>query len=526
MEDCVICCLTLHKKGIRRPIKCFNCDDIACLVCNRRYLLECETDPHCMFCKTGWTFNFLSQNFPLSFIHKELKQHREEKLFSEERSLLPATQTDVETEKRNRNAKKLKEKGEHRFEEIRNGVYKLQKERSELYVGRFSQEDEDRYKRHVKNTISPTLVKFRCSNCNLIYFSYMKCRKYNCNNLCRIYDNDKKDYEVNFYYTNKRQIKRINKIKNRIKDYKQEYKDINLEIWKIKTGNDQKEENIEKTRQKSFIMPCIVDGCRGYLSTGYKCPLCEIKVCSKCHKKKEEDHSCTEDDVKTVASIRKETRPCPNCGSRIYKISGCNNMFCTNCGTPFNWKTGLISSRQNIDNPHAAEWMRNHRDANIDPCQPNFNLLKLHKDSFEYKYLEDTLHNANHISEHYIVFYLHGINPTELNLKHRVNYLIGDIDETEFKKRIIINERKEEKKRELRLIYSTYCDVVKGLIKQCERKNSLSFIKGKIEEIKEIMDYTNKNLKEVSYYRKCKVKIIDKVKPSLVDIKVTKKTEI
>lgn len=531
MKDCIICCLPLHKKGKRRPVKCSNCNDIACLACNRRYLIECDTDSHCMFCKTGWTFNFLANNFPLCFIHKELKEHKKEKLFSEERSLLPATQTYVEAEKRKRNSEEFTKVYFDRNREIIKVIYNLQKEKSILYVGQFSETDEMRFRKINKpDNISVKFVNYRCKVCfniiegrgesnifsHLVLFGYQKCYS-------SLFDKSK--FNENKVIT-KRNKSKITEINDKIKKLKEKVYINDLEIWKIRSGNDQKEEDIEKTRQKSFIMPCIVSGCRGYLSTGYKCPLCKIKVCSKCHKKKEKNHVCIEDDVKSVVSIRKETKPCPNCGSRIHKINGCNNMFCTNCGTPFNWRTGLISSRQNIDNPHTAEWLRNHGNTTIEPCL--FLSLDLDNKTIEYIFLRKAFNNANHISEYYISDILRAVHPTEVNLDNRIEYLIGDINETEFKKKIIINGIKEEKKRELKLIYTTYCNVVKSLAKQCEGEEHLSFIRKKIEEIKEMINYTNQSLREVSYYRKCKVDIIDlnQDHPGIKRIRITKKTDI
>lgn len=80
------------------------------------------------------------------------------------------------------------------------------------------------------------------------------------------------------------------------------------------------------TEHRKFVMPCQTDGCRGMLSTAYKCELCEKFTCAKCFESIEgtkEDHTCVQANVETAEEIRKNTRPCPNCGSRISKIDGC-----------------------------------------------------------------------------------------------------------------------------------------------------------------------------------------------------------
>ena len=54
-----------------------------------------------------------------------------------------------------------------------------------------------------------------------------------------------------------------------------------------------------------------------------------------------------------------DTKPCPKCFSPIYKIEGCDQMWCTKCRTPFSWKRGTILTGA-IHNPHAVRWQREH----------------------------------------------------------------------------------------------------------------------------------------------------------------------
>lgn len=116
---------------------------------------------------------------------------------------------------------------------------------------------------------------------------------------------------------------------------------------------------IDESR-RVFIMPCPVADCRGLLSQAYKCGVCETYVCPDCHvvkrSREDDEHSCNPDTVKTVAAIKKECRACPKCAANIYRIHGCNQMFCTVCKTGFDWATGRVSGGQ-VHNPHYFEWM-------------------------------------------------------------------------------------------------------------------------------------------------------------------------
>ena len=116
---------------------------------------------------------------------------------------------------------------------------------------------------------------------------------------------------------------------------------------------------------KTFTRKCTASECMGWLSSAWKCGLCNKYTCNEClvvigeHKKGtyECTHTCLPEDVNTATLIRKSTKPCPKCGEGIEKKEGCNMMFCTSCHTPFDWVSGAIVTHGNIHNPHYYEWM-------------------------------------------------------------------------------------------------------------------------------------------------------------------------
>ena len=101
---------------------------------------------------------------------------------------------------------------------------------------------------------------------------------------------------------------------------------------------------IKQDERRKFIMPCANNDCKGFLSTSYKCGLCNLYTCSKCHVfigNNNDAHVCNEDDIKSADLIKSSTKPCPGegCGERIRKIDGCSQMWCPSCKTAFNWDT-------------------------------------------------------------------------------------------------------------------------------------------------------------------------------------------
>ena len=115
--------------------------------------------------------------------------------------------------------------------------------------------------------------------------------------------------------------------------------------------------------RKHFLHKCGVADCLGSLSTAWKCEMCDTYSCSKCHAIKgpnrDAEHTCNPADVASVDEIKKSTRNCPSCATAIYKIEGCDQMFCTmpGCETAFSFQTGQRETGR-VHNPHFFEMQR------------------------------------------------------------------------------------------------------------------------------------------------------------------------
>lgn len=162
--------------------------------------------------------------------------------------------------------------------------------------------------------------------------------------------------------------KKIQELQNEIYELHRENNVLDRKIRIIKTGKEEVE------RQK-FIMPCQKEDCKGFLSSGYKCGLCDEFCCAQCLEMigpdKNVEHKCNEANIETAKFIKKTTKPCPTCGERIHKIDGCDQMWCTTCHTAFSWKTGEVQNGT-IHNPHYFHYMRDVNNGNI-PRQPGDN---------------------------------------------------------------------------------------------------------------------------------------------------------
>ena len=150
------------------------------------------------------------------------------------------------------------------------------------------------------------------------------------------------------------------KLQKEVAILKQEYSKCNNNIYIIRYNAMHNCDEVGAERKK-FIMSCPNNDCRGYLSTQYKCELCQLFTCPHCLEilgyTKTDEHVCNPDNISSAELIKKETKACPSCGVRIFKISGCSQIWCTECKVAFDYNTGKIDTGV-IHNPHYYAHMR------------------------------------------------------------------------------------------------------------------------------------------------------------------------
>jgi len=268
-----------------------------------------------------------------------------------------------------------------------------------------------------------------------------------------------------------------------------------------------------------FVRKCPMEDCRGFLSSAWKCGLCRTNVCSKCHEPKLEEvegtieevegtievevegtieeegttrrprgHVCDPNNVETANLLKKDSKPCPKCACIIFKISGCDQMFCTQCHTAFSWRTGAIETKV-IHNPHYYQYLRDQsangeipRNPLDNPCADilpeghaftqdmiRYIDVKLRRLSVffigdvSYK-IQDIIRNEMLICNHISAYHLTEHPGVNTNLDLRIKYMMHLITEDAYKQQLLIREKKEEKTREFEMIFRTYVTAARDII--------------------------------------------------------------
>lgn len=269
--------------------------------------------------------------------------------------------------------------------------------------------------------------------------------------------------------------------------------------------------NTQGNTQKAapvFRGHCPSSDCKGFLDEHWKCQLCLTTACKDCRCAISEDHVCDPNIVESVKALQRETRPCPKegCGCLIYKISGCDQMFCTICHTTFSWKTGEVVNSGPLHNPHYFQWLDAQRAAGIDP--------------------HANAHNANACGNHYTRILNHLVN-NNLNinvslqnrmLNHvrcveipkyaavteekfkllRVDYILQHIDLKEWARKLQILEKRDNVNKGMREILEMLCAVMDDLFGKLMqvKKGDTPAAYQVLEEFEALRQFTNTELKK------------------------------
>jgi len=315
---------------------------------------------HCPSCKAVWNRDFIDMNFTAVFRTGSFAKHREKVLLDVEKARLPDTQDDAA---RYKHAVDTLIPFELKYKDLQTALYKsnewslfhqVKDALLRLNDWKMSQRQIYASKLYTEPSINHSVHTTSVANC-------VRC--------------------TNTLQTIKNTYDELHRKLTILKKWFQSQYDIcplSIEYNKLVVTHYSPEMQILRNARythgypettapakvkREFIKACPVTDCRGFLSTQWKCGICNVKVCKECHdplsaeEVESDSHICNADKVASVKLIAAETRPCPKCSSVISKVSGCDQMFCTECKTPFSWKTGEVETGH-IHNPHYFEWMR------------------------------------------------------------------------------------------------------------------------------------------------------------------------
>lgn len=127
----------------------------------------------------------------------------------------------------------------------------------------------------------------------------------------------------------------------------------NMEYIRLHGGHEETRKAVQQ-----YIQGCPKDGCKGLISAvSMQCEICGCKVCEKCHAFEHVPSVCDENAVLTAQSIKDTTKPCPKCAAPVYKVNGCDQMWCVVCHVAFSWESGVIDKGK-VHNPEYFRWVR------------------------------------------------------------------------------------------------------------------------------------------------------------------------
>ncbi len=338
---------------------------------------------------------------------------------------------------------------------------------------------------------------------------------------------------------------RMEKLQEEITMLRKKLFSLDRELKDLKQGG-------ELSERKKFIRKCPNGDCHGFLSTSLKCELCECFVCAECREIKgfsteEKDaHECNKDIVESVKLLEKDSKQCPKCTALIFKIEGCDQMYCVECHTAFSWKTLKIESGV-IHNPHYFEYQRL-TNGGVAPRNPmdiqcgreldNYfvsrlidKIIPLPKDwrkevingGVIFYYQNKRIYVKPEIKDEQVldiieicrqVIHVRFIEQPRFaadarlhaNMRLRIDFMRNKISRDEMKKTLQKRDKENTKKAELSNVLGMYVSCMTDLFYRLEDENDLVKIK---QEMIELKKYVNDCFKKISKSYNCKQYVIN-----------------
>jgi hypothetical protein len=391
-----------------------------------------------MDCKVPWTRPFLVNNLPRTWVNGALKTHVEVILLSQEKSLIPATMEAVEQHK-------AKTQVREAYAEAKSEQEKINLKTHEKYQEFSAKRDE---MLSIPFEQRPESLVAQCANLKKEYEKMSA-------------ECESARYKLSMAWSDRHNLR-----------------------YRFDNGASSSSEPAEERRQ--FTYPCPSNGCRGFLSTRWKCMVCSVHVCSDCHEINQEgdEHTCSEENLQTAKMIRSETKPCPKCGVRIFKTEGCDQMFCTSCHSPFSWKTGKIINGA-IHNPHYFEWLHKQNPQGtvgidqVDRLCGNNGQARIPRVMNKWfgevstDFFETFTRLIIHVRDVTMPGFNIGRDALEYQKDLRIKYILKEIDEETWKTLVQRREKKAQKNKDYHNVYDLLVQAGRDMLQSMSTDNNL-----------------------------------------------------
>lgn len=323
--------------------------------------------------------------------------------------------------------------------------------------------------------------------------------------------------------------KNSDKIKEAIAERKKMIKKIKEEIFALERSlhrndyykekeekeQDEDEERVLEKKQKVLNIFCASKDCKGFLNNKYICGICDTKHCKDCRViLKDDEHKCDPNTLETIKMLKKDTKPCPKCNTPIFKIEGCDQMWCTQCQTAFSWKHGHIETGH-VHNPHYWQYLQTQgRDLDAVRGMQNGNPVNQNR-CIDLSYIGGTYNNHRGFGElcrsfihveRYEIDHIVVPNYVHSNMDLRKKFLLNEMDEKNFKKNLHARDKKGLYNAEIRQILQMFYDVGKDILIKAYRmyrEDARSFARDKkmndiYKEINDLSTYTITQINSLS----------------------------
>ena len=289
--NCSICA-DHYTAVLRKKVECSFCHKATCSKCVENYLMSRHEDAHCLHCRVNYSDATLRGICTQTYLKNKYYKHRQEVLMNRERSVLPGLQETALAAKKTRDDMK-------EANEVHKTLLEMRRERKGHLIA-YHQLNMEYHQLHADRVTERTALRLQLDEMRAA----------------------------------------LEDMADRVREYRRDYYEMrwNARYGAARAVTDQAiAEGAQNAaggasaaaaeEKKTFIRRCLRDGCQGFLSTAWKCGLCEWYSCGTCLTVKGETrdspHECKKEDVETAELIRKDSKSCPNCGQYIQKSSGC-----------------------------------------------------------------------------------------------------------------------------------------------------------------------------------------------------------